>query len=224
MSTVIISYDGSPNDDDALALGKLFGQAGASLELAYVRHWHDFHPDRERLAEHDAERRLQQGASLLGDPDIPQHVVFSASTGTGLEELAESEGASMIVFGSDYRTSPGRAEPNATAQSLLDGAGVAIAVAAAGLRGAPDATIRSIALLSGDDGAAAATGDALAAKLDATLVSAEAAEEEPVDLVLVGSQPTAPPGRIALSGRARGVLNSTRGSVLVVPVGKPVEL
>ena len=35
---IIVSYDGSDNDRDALALGRLLGSAGASIELAYVRH------------------------------------------------------------------------------------------------------------------------------------------------------------------------------------------
>ena len=34
---LIISYDGTPNDDDALALGKLLSQTGLSVALAYVR-------------------------------------------------------------------------------------------------------------------------------------------------------------------------------------------
>src|SRR5437763_7964487 len=106
--TIIVSYDGTPNDDDALALGKMLAQSGASLALAYVRHSREFDPRREELAQHDAERRLQHGASWLGDPQTPQHIVVSASTGEGLANLAESEDASIIVFGSDYRTPPGR--------------------------------------------------------------------------------------------------------------------
>src|SRR5581483_10222356 len=100
----------------------------------------------EELAQHDAERRLEQGAAWLGDPEIPCHVVFSGATGTGLEQLAEAEQASVIVFGSDYRTPPGRAEPGTTAQRLLEGSSVAIAVAAAGLRTRTDGAVQSIAV------------------------------------------------------------------------------
>jgi len=35
---IIVSYDGTAADDDALALGRLLSRAGASLSLAYVRH------------------------------------------------------------------------------------------------------------------------------------------------------------------------------------------
>ncbi|MGP0052860.1 MAG: universal stress protein, partial [Solirubrobacteraceae bacterium] len=126
-ANVIISYDGTSNDDDALALGKLLARAGFSLALAFVRHSHEFDPRREELAQHDAEQRLERGAAVLGDPEIARHVVVGASTGAGLQQLAESEGASVIVFGSDYRTTPGHVEPGTSAQHLLDGGTVAVA-------------------------------------------------------------------------------------------------
>jgi nucleotide-binding universal stress UspA family protein len=217
---LIVSYDGTVNDDDALALGRLLARTGASLSLAYIRHSHEFDPAREELARHDAARRLEQGAEWLEDPGVPRHVVFSGSTGEGLEELAEADEASAIVFGSDYRTSPGRAEPGTSAESLLDGGTVAIAVAAAGLRSVGDAEIASIALAPGGDSAAADTVEALAARLGADTVELDGS---PVDLIVVGSQPGAAPGRIALSGATRTLLNSAaRGSVLVLPAGAPL--
>src|SRR5947209_9630134 len=145
-ANAIISYDGTPNDDDALALGKRLSAAGITLSLAYVRHAPEFDPGREELARHDAEQRLDRGASLLGDPSIVRHVVFGASTGDRLGELAAEQGASLVVFGSDYRTPPMHVEPGTSAQHLLDGAAVAVALAAAGLRTAPDGVIRSIAV------------------------------------------------------------------------------
>ena len=35
---IIVSYDDSDNDRDALALGRLLAFSGAELSLAYVRH------------------------------------------------------------------------------------------------------------------------------------------------------------------------------------------
>lgn len=219
---LIVSYDGTPNDDDALALGKLLARTGAALALAYIRHSREFDPSREALAQHDAERRLEQGAAWLGDPAIPKHVVFSGSTGEGLEQLAEAEEASMIVFGSDYRTPPGHAEPGTSAQRLLEGGRVALAVAAAGLRSLSDARIGSIAVAGADgDTAAAETAEALAGKLGAEIVEIGAPN---VDLIVVGSQPGAPSGRITVGGATRTLLNTTRGSVVVVPVGTPVRV
>jgi nucleotide-binding universal stress UspA family protein len=219
---LIISYDGTPNDDDALALGKMLARSGASMALAYIRHSHEFDPAREDLAQHDAERRLEQGAAWLGDPSVPRYVVFSGSTGEGLETFAEAENASIIVFGSDYRTPPGHAEPGTSAQRLLDGSPIAIAVAAAGLRSAPDAAIGSIAVASVDgDSSAQQTADVLAGKLGAKLVEFG---EPAIDLIVVGSHATATTGRITVGGSTRALLNTTRGSILVVPSGTPVQL
>ncbi len=221
MSTdIIVSYDGTSNDDDALALGKLLSRAGATLGLAYVRHSREFDPRREELAKHDAERRLEQGAAWLEDPELPRHVVVSASTGAGLAQLAHDEQASVIVFGSDYRTPPGRVEPGSSAQHLLEGGSVAIAVAPAGLRTDTRERIESIAVLPQDaDSAARETAEALAGTLGATFVTSETG----VDLLVVGSRSSGPPGRVALGGAARGHLSAARCAVLVVPYAQPAR-
>jgi nucleotide-binding universal stress UspA family protein len=223
MSELIVSYDGTPNDDDALALAKMLAQTGAKLALAYVRHSREFDQQREELAQHDAERRLEQGAEWLGDRAIPRRVVISPSTAEGLMRLAESDGASMIVFGSDYRTPPGHAEPGTSAQGLLDGGPVAIAIAAAGLRTNSGAAIRSIAVpIAGPhNDVARHTAAALASKLGATVVEPRT---QPVDLIVVGSQPGAPEGRIVVGGDVRTELGAARSSVLVLPAGRPVLL
>lgn len=221
-SDLIVSYDGTANDDDALALGKLLARTGATLALAYIRHSREFDPRREELAQHDADRRLEQGVAWLGDPSIPRHVVFSGSTGEGLEQLAEAENASVIVFGSDYRTPPGHAEPGTTAQRLLEGGSVAIAVAAAGLRSIADAGIEAIAVAPGDgDPAAQESAEALAEKFGAEIVELGPSS---TDLIVVGSQPSGNSRRIMLSGATRTLLNAVRGSVLVIPSGAPVRL
>jgi nucleotide-binding universal stress UspA family protein len=223
-ASVIVSYDGTPNDDDALALGKVLSQAGASLALAYVRHSREFDPRREEVAQHDAQRRLEQGSLVLGDSAVPRHVVLSASTGEGLAGLAEQEGASVIVFGSDYRTTPGHVEPGTTAQYLLGGGPFAVAVAPAGLRTENGTQVKTIQVFEPDgDGAAQRTAQALADRFGAELL-AGAAGPRPPDLIVVGSQATGPPGRIALGGIARAQLNGARSPVMVVPHGKPVVL
>jgi nucleotide-binding universal stress UspA family protein len=220
MSTdIIVSYDGSPNDDDGLALGKLLAEAGLTIALAYVRHSHEFDPRREELASHDAQRRLEHGASWLGQPDLKLHVVVNASTGEGLAQLAESEGASLMVFGSDYRTPPGRAEPGTTAQFLLEGGPVAVGVALAGLRTSTDAAITSISFTSPDaDDAAERTARALGERLGARIVGDGGG---PADLIVVGSQPGGVAGRVLVGGATRSMLNAAQGSVLVVPRGVP---
>src|SRR5262249_54412312 len=104
---VIVSYDDTPNDQDAVALGRRFREAGASVALAYVRHSRETDRDAELREEREADALLEHGASLLGDPDAERHVVLNASTADGLWALAEQEGADLVVFGSDYHTAPG---------------------------------------------------------------------------------------------------------------------
>ena len=221
MTNLIISYDGTPNDDDALALGKLLAETGSSVALAYVRHSREFDPKREELAQYDAEQRLAHGEDLIGIP-VTKHVVVGAATGEVLGELAAQQGASIIVFGSDYRTPPGRAEPGTSAQRLIDGGPVAIAVAAAGVRAKQDSAIGKIAVpFAGsvnDD--ARATAASLAAALGAEVVDAHA---EGLDLIVVGSQEGAQKGRVVVAGEVRNELSSARSSVLVVPAETRID-
>jgi nucleotide-binding universal stress UspA family protein len=223
MSTqVIVSYDGTPNDDDALILGRALSGGGAALALAYVRHSRVLDRRREELAQHDAERRLTAGVDLLGDPQVSSHVLFNASTNEGLGQLAQEQGAGLVVFGSDYRTAPGRAEPGNTAQRLLDGGPLAVAVARAGLRLVPDEPLATVAAANpGDDPAVSATVDALVERLGLIRVEPDSAS---VDLIVVGSQPGATPGTLALSGAARASLNTARGSVLVLARERALKL
>jgi nucleotide-binding universal stress UspA family protein len=218
----IISYDGTENDDDALALGWMLAPAGFRLALAYVRHSSEFDPAREELAQHDAEQRLERGVTLLGDADVAQHVVFGASTGERLGELAASEGASLIIFGSDYRTSPGHVSPGTSAQHLLDGGTVPVAIAAAGLRTRSRQPIGDIAVpIAGPvNDVARETARALAAELGAEVVESPT---DQVDLIVVGSQPGASSGHIVVGGDVRAELERARSSVLVLPAEVPLQ-
>src|ERR1700760_1406212 len=67
---VIVSYDGTTNDDDALALGRMLAVDGVRLSLAYVRHSREYDPRREEIGVYDAERRLEQGAVWLRGPGV----------------------------------------------------------------------------------------------------------------------------------------------------------
>lgn len=217
---VIVSYDGTANDDDALALGQMFAAAGATVALAYVRHVREYDPRREELAEHDARRRLEQGATWLGDPEVPRHVVLDPSTGAGLAKLAAAESAAVVVFGSDYRTSPGRVEPGGAAQTMLEGGEVAVAVAVAGLRTSGPDSIKTISVVAAEgDDAPQRTAAALAEAIGASLAPPGDHES---GLVVVGSQASSPEGRIALSGSTRAQLDAAHGSALVLPRGSAV--
>lgn len=217
---VIVSYDGTTNDDDALALGRMLAVGGAALSLAYVRHSREYDPRREEIGAYDADRRLEQGALWLGEPDIERRVVIDPSTSAGLAKLAASEDARLILFGSDYRTPPGRVEPGGSAQGLLEGSPVAIGVAAAGLRTRADERIQTISVAGSSNGAAHQTADALARALAAHAL--EGAGN--ADLIVVDSQSNGPEGKISLGGPTRAQLDSALGSVIVLPRGAALTL
>jgi hypothetical protein len=212
---IIVSYDGTTHDDDALMLGRMLAATGANLSLAYVRHSREYDPRREEIAEHDAARRLEQGAVWLGDESLTRHVVVDPSTSAGLGALAASEGADLIVFGSDYRTPPGRVEPGSSAQGLLDNGSVAIAVAAAGLRTEEGAAIKTVSVAGEPGGAAATTAQSVISALGGRLLEGHG----DADLILVDSRPSAAEGRMGLDGSTRAQLESARGSVMVLPRG-----
>jgi nucleotide-binding universal stress UspA family protein len=215
---VIISYDGTANDQDALVLGRLFGNAGAELELAYVRHSTEDDPGRERAAQREAERLLESGAESLGRPDAARHVVLSGSTGTGLRRLAERVGADVVVFGSEYRTAPGHVAPGTSAQRLLEGGPAAIALAPAGARTHDELEVETIGAAAADgDHSVRGTADALAESVGARVVDGESA-----DLIVVGSRPDAPQGRVLVSAANQYLIETAERPVLVVPRGVAV--
>ena len=218
---VIISYDGTERDLDALALGRVLRRAGAALSLAYVRHSHEREGERERLAESEARALLQKGAALLETPDIAQHVPVSGSTPEGLRDLAMREHAQVIVFGSEYRTSTGHVDPQASAKRLLDGGEVAIAIAPAGYAEEDDPQIRRIAAIAEDgDPCARETAESLASRLDAAIAERGGTE---VDLIVVGSKPGTVTGRVTVSAAAAYLIELSQCPVLVIPRGVTVR-
>jgi nucleotide-binding universal stress UspA family protein len=225
---VIVSYDGTDNDRDALALGRMLADAGASVALAYVRHSQAARPGREEVEQHEAQHRLERGAAELNRPDTELHVVLSASTSNGLRALADREGADIVVFGSEYRTARGHVAPGSSAQRMLDGGSVAIAIAPVGLRDRIDARITSVAVspVSNDD-SALETARSIAAATAADLVAPTTRD---LSLLVMGSRPEATVGRVLISASAERVIENTTSSVLVVPrsrmlhFGTPVTL
>ena len=214
---IIVSYDGTENDTDALALGRLLAGAGGSLALAYVRHSVEPEPGKERLARHEAEELLETGARWLGVPDVPRFVVLSGSTPEGLRDLAEREGADVIVFGSEYRTTPGHVDPGTSAQRLLEGGPLAVALAPAGLRERQDLKVVKVAAIEEDgDPAPRETAESIAAALGAEVVTRANGD---AGLVVVGSKPGTAAGRVTLSAAAAYLVELLRCPVLVLPHG-----
>jgi len=201
----IVSYDGTPNDDDALALAEVLSGAGANLILAYVRHSAD---GRDEV---QAQALLERGTAKLGH--VEARVVVNRSTSEGLQQLAADENAQLIVFGSDYRTASGRIAPQKSTQTLLDGGPAAIAIAPAGYVAHE---IKTIGLLAGlDDHAAIDTAHGLASHFGAEVTD----KNYNVDLLIVGSRPEAHEGQTLISAQAENAMIGTTAPVLVVGRG-----
>jgi nucleotide-binding universal stress UspA family protein len=208
---IIVSYDETDNDRDALALGRLLAYSGAELSLAYVRH-----SQGGALEEKEAEELLARGAASVGAPDMPRHVVVNAGTSVGLAELAERENADVIVFGSEYRTAPGTVKPGIPAHKLLLGGPAAIAVAPADLHSRPSVSVNTVGLIDEGDEAAGETARSLAAALGAGVAEHDGRH---VDLLVVGSRPESPAGKVTLSAASDYAVETATQPVLVVPRG-----
>jgi nucleotide-binding universal stress UspA family protein len=216
MPQVIVSYDGTRNDRDALALGRLFAQAGTAISLAYVRHAPEPDPQREAAAQAAAEHLLAVGAGLLDAGNVEQRVIIDSSTAAGLASLAGELGADVIAFGSSYRTPPGHVEVPQTADQLLDmGISRSIAIAPAGLRREPvEQSVGTIGVYDeGSDAAAQATAASLAHALGAVVTGSEA------DLLVIASRPQASAGQLLLSATGREQLEQARAPVLLLARG-----
>ena len=220
MAKVIISYDGTENDDDALALGKLLADPG-DLALAYIRHSQELDPQREKVAQHDAEQRLRPGRRAARAPGRPP--------ARGLRRL-DRRGAGRARERRrrlDRRVRLGLPHP-------------ARARRAAQFRATAAGDRRHRRSLSRPPGCAPSRRSrsprSLSSRPTATRPRCALPRRSPAsacgqvtgldgagaDLIVVGSQPGAPAGRVALSGAARTALDASRGSVLVVPSGKPL--
>jgi hypothetical protein len=214
MSTkIIVSYDGTANENDAVALGRVFAGAGAEVALAYVRHAHESDAQREQAAQREAEELLARGASLFGDTSIARHVIVDASTPRGLSSLAEREGASAVVFCSDSHTANGHISIGNSAQQLLEGGPVAVAIAPVGLA-ENQAGVRSIVAIGDAEGGARQTAASLADAIGASVAPVANAE---AGLLVVDSRPEAEQGRVAISASAAHVVEIARCPVLVLP-------
>jgi len=216
----IISYDDTQNDHDALMLGRILGDAGAELTLAYVRHSTDRRADREELQLHEAEALLERGARWLDEPYAGRRVVVSGSTAEGLAWLASEEQADVIVFGSDYRTSSGHMAIGRSAQSLLERGPAAIAIAPSSFHSERRHRIETIGVLPGSgDEASIETAFSLGERLGARVADTDRG----VGLLVVGSRAEAPEGRVMVSSRSHNAIEEATSPVLVVARGLPLH-
>ncbi|HEY3960003.1 MAG TPA: universal stress protein [Solirubrobacteraceae bacterium] len=210
---IIVSYDGTANEDDAIALAGLLASAGAEVSLGYVRHTN------EAVSDEEAQVVLDRGSALFTGTFASRHAITDRSTPAGLRALAEQIGAQAIVFCSDSHTAPGHVSIGNSAQRLLEGGPVAVAIAPAGFAddSAHTAAQRIVAVgEDGGDGSAQSTADGLASALGAQVVPVA---DDQADLLVIDSRPDATPGRVSLSSSAARLIEIATCPVVVVPAG-----
>ncbi len=223
MTRIIVSYDGTANEDDAIALGRIFASAGAEVSLGYVRHTD------EAVSDEEAQTVvLDRAAALFAGTFASSHVVTNRSTPEGLSALAEQIGAQAIVFCSDSHTAPGHVTIGNSAQQLLEGGPVAVAIAPVGLAQRGESVQRVVSVGEpGGDSSAQATAEALAGALGAQVVPVA---DEQADLLVIDSRKEAALGRVSISASASHLIEIATCPVLVTPrgvalsFGRPVAL
>ena len=208
---IIVSYDGTANEDDAIVLGRLLGAAGAEVSLAYVAHTADSPGDTQGI--------LDRGLELLGDERAVGHVVTDRSTPEGLAALAEREDADVIVFCSDSHTAKGHVSIGNSASRLLQGGRTAVAIAPVDLA-ERSAGLRQIVAVGDGEGGARHTAAALASALGG--VVAPVANDE-TDLLVLDSREGADTGHVDLSSSAEHLIEISGCAVLVLPRGVPLD-
>jgi nucleotide-binding universal stress UspA family protein len=212
MTSIIVSYDGTANENDAIAYGSLLARAGAEVHLGYVRH------SEQLVGDEEANELLARGTALFGGRLAGAHTVTNRSTPEGLAGLAKQIGAEVVVFCSDSHTAPGHISIGNSAQRLLEGGPVAVAIAPAGLADAANSGVQRIVAVgeAGGDDSAQATAQALAGALGAQVVPVA---DETTDLLVIDSRRDATPGRVSLSSSASHLIEIATCPVLVTPRG-----
>src|SRR5205814_8575673 len=120
----------------------------------------------------------------------------------------------------DYRTGVGHVSICRSAQTLLEGGPAALAIAPTGYQDEPERGIDTIGVLPGSaDEAAIETAFSLAECFDAEVVG----REHRVDLLVVGSRPEAPEGRVMITARSQNAIEEARSPVIVAARGVPLH-
>ncbi len=143
---IVIGHDGTDSGDDALTLGASLARATGDAPVVVVVYpqenpigvgrvdaeWVAFMREQARDISASARRFLEARGV-----DAEYRVVGSQSAAHGLDDVAEEEGASMIVVGSDRRCARRRISPGSTGERLLHGAISPVAVAPRGMHERP---------------------------------------------------------------------------------------
>ena len=152
---IVIGYDGSDSGDDALTLGSMLAHATGETPVVVTVYPEEApigsigRVDAEWMVylRENAQDTIACGQRFLQGRDVQAEyrVLGSGSAAHGLDDVAEAEGAEMIVVGSARRGARRRISPGSTGERLLHGAICPVAVAPRGFKDRPiDQPVRRI--------------------------------------------------------------------------------
>ncbi len=174
---IILGYDDTKQSRDALALARLLASSGRrSIVLSHVIPRPPPFDSRTReyvqLASAHDHSVLDPAMAELAGLNVEGRPIESGSPARGLSEVAEDEGASLIVIGSTHRGPVGRVMLGSVGEVLLAGSPTAVAVAPKGFAAKVPSAIKSVTAgfnLAREGYAALRTAAALASDLGARL-------------------------------------------------------
>lgn len=166
---IIVGLDPEHETANALRLGRLLAAILAARPLLTIAlAWPGFLIDDEelqKLADAATHSTFAECRKAFGSMEIETRAITRRSAAEALHWLAEEEDAKLIVLGSGHRGPLGRTFPGSVAESLLQGATCAIAVAPRGYAERTEHRLHRIAVAfdgSPESWSALETGIALA--------------------------------------------------------------
>jgi nucleotide-binding universal stress UspA family protein len=174
---MVLGYDGSEQARDALALARLFA-AGKERSIVVTYVLPRGQPFDARTREYIKDIQARNHAVL--DPAMAELEGFraeprpieSSSPARGLHEVADEEGASLVVIGSTHRGPVGRVVLGSVGEILLAGTPAAVAVAPKGFAANVAGAVKTVSVgfnRAAEGLAAVRTAAGLAATLGAKL-------------------------------------------------------
>jgi nucleotide-binding universal stress UspA family protein len=131
---IIVGYDGSDQAKDALALARVLASADTTVMATSIYKFEEVY-GKGMSGDAGFETALREEAEgLLADvgEGVEKHTHGRGSPAHGLQEVAESEGADLIVVGSTHHGAIGRTFVGSTSERLLHGSPCPVAVAPKG--------------------------------------------------------------------------------------------
>ena len=133
---LVVGYEPIHNGDDSLKLARLLGEVLAARPIAVTAlPWPTYLmgiEDLQRQLDVEMKERFEVVHDQLRDLEPETRAIASPSAAEALHELAETEGAQILVLGSSHRGPVGRTLAGSVGESLMHDAPCAIAIAPRG--------------------------------------------------------------------------------------------